>query len=1691
MASHKLVMTTIDLASRLTPAIHRPAHCLLVSLLFLVFSLTATPGHAQTGAGSALMFDGVNDFAQVANSASLNAYPITIMGWLRSFDQGLDRGIVNKYPVSSFSGYNVYFHQGRVRAWYFRDGNNYVWDGGRGLDSGFVAGLWLHFAFTVDATGGKLYINGVLRASQAWTGTPGPTTQPQEVQLGRYANNFLNGELDEVSIWNVALSQSTIAAAMNRKLAANENGLLACWRFDEGTGITAADLASSAAGNNVATLNGGIAWTPSGALLSPLVNTRDINSQTIHGGVGLRGEVNPMGRPTTAWFEWGTNTSYGNLTTVANVGSGSNFVAAGALLSGLQAGRTYHYRYVATNSNGRANGVNQTFTQPAWPPPGGVPPLRSSFYDPNLANWVEYESRAEWDSSVPMTIEAWVYRQDANRYETILSHDWPGSYWLGFAPRLRFYRGTNYAEVSAVVPAFKWTHVAVSYDGALARFYVNGDLAGTRALANTGAGKLRKLRVAHNGTNPNDFSAVDRFAGNLDEIRLWSVARSASEIQDAMYREVRGEPGLAAAFPRGGTIEEITGLVGSGNPPPEQIFGMVPRDLVVPRAAVAPTADGNPILATEYLGAEQLVIRYPNQPEMVDQRAFFVHTDNDLFVATSLSIDPPGDWNITNSWLSLYIDTTNAKPALAEYAQAQLITPLDGSSRSSWLNGDGFGSYYFCQSGGGITVPFPCTPRSLYQVGQRFCGGEIATAICTEFRVSRTLLGSFSEYDGVAMGQINFTPSGDQTFVPENGFEASPATWLTMSYGEGSASLPRVRWSGRVFAGLTNTTTPLPNYRVSLLTEGAGASVFTDGNGRFNFDIPMPTNQNIFAQAELEAFGRYTLAKMSASPPVTPPVFVSTNVFVLTNRVVFPGLSPAAGGNVLLPNVDFFVQRQLTDASGIVSASPTNPMVGTAVRQGGVGGLGEIVTLTGTNLHAEMEYYLAPVTGTFPTSPAAWTLIPAANVQRLNATTVRVQAPFVPEFVRQHTNGPFVPSFSHQWQWVARDAWFRPGYNEYSTAGTFTLRRPPYPNIHGFNFKNEAKDASLNEFLAGYGYSAYLCVDPVGDCDAHIPDPLYWGLWWPVHKLIIDKSGGSCVGFSGTALEMFNGLQIPQNYDPLALFANGIDNPGLPGEYDTSNTGGRYTRPPIPKDIWARIRANHGAQTSAEYLIHLISQLDVDVFSPEFGGDPVARLPELRAGTTAQAVCMVQGFDGGHCVTPYRVESNFGGDPNITRVWLYDNNSPCAIGASATDSCVTDQFIDIDHAANEYNFPGNGWTGTALFTVPGRLYTGTRTAPGLIDFAQALGTFLMVVAGDADAHLTGAGGREWGWRQDGTFVNNMPGLRAIPILGSPTNHTRGIPLLVPMSNGIPAIDIHMRGSNANAFHVAAGGTMLQLEMPESSPGHSNRVRLTTISNQLSSFQFTPQQAHSNFTPRIGFALGNGASATFQWIGLNAAGNRTQEFRALKSRRAVGYKNDSGRPTQHYLRVDAVDARTTNNTCTVFGPFNVPTGAVHGVVLHDWPRVKQVRSELDLNADGTPDQVTVVSGAEIDSDGDGMPDAWEVLHKFDPESDDCDKDADKDGVSNLGEYLTDTDPRDPNSALRLVATMLPGNKVRLSWKAVPGRRYEILYANSFEYVYRPLTGTGLPRVATSTQEYHDDTLPAGSALSRFYIIRLVP
>ncbi len=82
----------------------------------------------------------------------------------------------------------------------------------------------------------------------------------------------------------------------------------------------------------------------------------------------LNSSVNPNGDATSAHFDWGLTTSYGNSTSTLLVGSGTGFVTFSQALSGLDPNTTYHYRISATNSIGTSVGSDQSFTTKPNPP---------------------------------------------------------------------------------------------------------------------------------------------------------------------------------------------------------------------------------------------------------------------------------------------------------------------------------------------------------------------------------------------------------------------------------------------------------------------------------------------------------------------------------------------------------------------------------------------------------------------------------------------------------------------------------------------------------------------------------------------------------------------------------------------------------------------------------------------------------------------------------------------------------------------------------------------------------------------------------------------------------------------------------------------------------------------------------------------------------------------------------------------------------------------------------------------------------------------------------------------------------------------------------------------------------------------------------------------------------------------------
>jgi hypothetical protein len=88
----------------------------------------------------------------------------------------------------------------------------------------------------------------------------------------------------------------------------------------------------------------------------------------------LNGAVDPRGLETKYHFEYGPTISYGSKTTEVSAGAGTSNLEESAVVTALSANTTYHFRIVASNSDGTTDGADHTFTThtPILQPAKGV-----------------------------------------------------------------------------------------------------------------------------------------------------------------------------------------------------------------------------------------------------------------------------------------------------------------------------------------------------------------------------------------------------------------------------------------------------------------------------------------------------------------------------------------------------------------------------------------------------------------------------------------------------------------------------------------------------------------------------------------------------------------------------------------------------------------------------------------------------------------------------------------------------------------------------------------------------------------------------------------------------------------------------------------------------------------------------------------------------------------------------------------------------------------------------------------------------------------------------------------------------------------------------------------------------------------------------------------------------------------------
>ena len=177
--------------------------------------------YASGKAGQAFSFDGIDDFVQIANASNLQITgAITIDAWIYLRTGTFYPGIVSKGNVGNYlESYGLFtgLWNNTVAFLLNRDGT----PGGRTIVWGpaIAYNTWTHVAGTSDGTTMRLYVNGTLAASGSHSGGIHVTADP--VLIGKAdrtsspspdPDSFLNGDVDEVEIFNRALSASEIHA---------------------------------------------------------------------------------------------------------------------------------------------------------------------------------------------------------------------------------------------------------------------------------------------------------------------------------------------------------------------------------------------------------------------------------------------------------------------------------------------------------------------------------------------------------------------------------------------------------------------------------------------------------------------------------------------------------------------------------------------------------------------------------------------------------------------------------------------------------------------------------------------------------------------------------------------------------------------------------------------------------------------------------------------------------------------------------------------------------------------------------------------------------------------------------------------------------------------------------------------------------------------------------------------------------------------------------------------------------------------------------------------------------------------------------------------------------------------------------------------------------------------------------------
>ena len=167
--------------------------------------------------GSALKFDGVNDYARINDNIVVNPTELTMAAWIRRDGNG------STYECAIHKGSDTSI--GNSEYWLGVDINNYLtatigartgvgWAAGQ-TSTVAAVGTWYHLAAVWDGSVVKVYLNGIYNKQYALTSYSNLTTPVRLGASSDGAHYQFNGSVDDVRFIQKALSATEVAEIMS------------------------------------------------------------------------------------------------------------------------------------------------------------------------------------------------------------------------------------------------------------------------------------------------------------------------------------------------------------------------------------------------------------------------------------------------------------------------------------------------------------------------------------------------------------------------------------------------------------------------------------------------------------------------------------------------------------------------------------------------------------------------------------------------------------------------------------------------------------------------------------------------------------------------------------------------------------------------------------------------------------------------------------------------------------------------------------------------------------------------------------------------------------------------------------------------------------------------------------------------------------------------------------------------------------------------------------------------------------------------------------------------------------------------------------------------------------------------------------------------------------------------------------